>query len=860
MFTLIFLLLVIELPFSGSRTEKPLCFPQSSPCVSQDGDLIIGGFFSLYSVEVSSFTGSEHPHKACHASQWIYKNYQQVLALKFSVEEINNNPSLLPNITLGYHIYNAYHSDARTMESSLMWLSGSSHIIPNYSCSGQDKSVAIIGGATYSLSVQMGTLLELYRFPQISYGPFDPILNDRVKFPSLYQMAPMDSFLHVGIVRLLLHFGWNWVGLIAPDDMSGETFFWDMQTEMSRNNACVAFTEKIPVSERRHAESHVAFMPRILQSSATVIVIHGDSDTLMILRHSQNPAFILFKVWIVTSHWDITVRPHNLVAYSFHGALIFSHQTKEIPGFKHFLRTINPTKYPDDTFLKNFWNSVFLCTGDLTAVEEEKCSPNTSLESLPLHHFDMTMSDLSYTIYNAVYAVAWALHEMSLIRSEIGFIGNEESHVVPQFWQLHSFLRNIQFNNSAGYQVILDEQRNSVGEYDILNYQACPNDPEVLVNVGKFLPQAPFGHDFTICEEAIVWGWIDSKASQAGCSETCGPGFRKLSQEGQPVCCFDCVQCPEGEISDHRDMDYCVKCPEDKFPNGMRDGCLTKEVTFLNIKEPLGFTLACTALFFSLLTALILGIFVKYQETPIVKANNRNLSYVLLISLCFCFLCSLLFLGCPSSVTCLLRQTIFAVVFTVAVSSILAKTITVVLAFKATRPGSRIRNWVRPRVSNSIVLICSLIQVTFCSIWLGTSPPFPDTDMNSEPGYIIIKCNEGSVIAFYCVLGYMGFLALGSFVVAFLARNLPDTYNETKFITFSMLVFCSVWLSFLPTYQSTKGKAMVAVEVFSILSSSVGLLGCIFIPKCYVILLRSERNTQESLKKSSSNLHIAPCL
>ncbi|XP_044526955.1 vomeronasal type-2 receptor 26-like [Gracilinanus agilis] len=852
MILLLALFLLLNIPSALVMEENFPCFEQINPQVYRDGDLVIGGFFPLYLMAVKSFTGAEHPHKACNAHQWLHKNYQQVLALMFAVEEINRDPSLLPNTTLGFHIYNTYHSDSRTLESSLRWLSGEGLTTPNYSCERQDKTLAVIGGATSALSVQMGTLLELYRFPQVSYGPFDPTLSDKVQFPSLYQMAPQDSSLHLGIVQLLLHFDWTWVGLVVTDDMRGEQFLWVMGEEMRSNKACVAFTEKIPVSERRHAESQVAFMPRIIGSSAKVIIVHGDTDSLMILRYSQLHTIPIWKVWIITSHWDVTVRPYSRDSETFHGSLIFSHQTSEIPGFKAFLGTVTPAKYPGDIFLKSFWVSAFECPDEPAKLEREDCFLNASLEMLPLHYFDMTMSGLSYLVYNAVYAVAWALQEMLQTRSEMRSV-RDEGCLVPHPWQLHSSLRNIDFNNTAGDQVVLNEEKNPVAKYDIMNFGMKSNYKEVLVKVGQFVPHAPLGQDFTICEKELYHNWLDLKTLQAICTEHCGSGFRKIAQEGEPVCCFDCAPCPEGEISNQKDMDNCMKCPEDQYPNREKDRCLPKVVTFLKTEEPLGWTLTCMALFFSLLTLLILILFVKHQDTPIVKANNRVLSYTLLISLIFCFLCSLLFIGRPTTVTCLLRQTTFGVVFTVAVSSVLAKTIMVVLAFKATRPGSRIRIWLQPSVANCLVLICSMIQVILCGIWLGTSPPFLGTDTHSEPGHIIIECKEGSVIAFYCVLSYMGILALGSFMVAFLVRNLPDTFNEAKFITFSMLVFCSVWVCFLPTYQSSKGKAMVAMEVFAILASSMGLLGCIFIPKCYVILLRADRNTLEWLRNKADS-------
>ncbi|XP_029440279.1 vomeronasal type-2 receptor 26-like [Rhinatrema bivittatum] len=331
------------------------------------------------------------------------------------------------------------------------------------------------------------------------------------------------------------------------------------------------------------------------------------------------------------------------------------------------------------------------------------------------------------------------------------------------------------------------------------------------------------------------------------CSESCGPGFRKAILEGQPACCFDCVPCSKEEFSNQTDATECMKCPDDQWPTKRQDGCQKKSIEFLSYQEPLGMVLAVTSGLGALMPSAILVVFIQNRHTPVVKANNRELSYLLLLALILSFGCSLVFIGRPTTLTCIVRHMTFGIAFAICISCLLAKTIMVVIAFNATKPTSNLKLWVGPRLPNILVLACSLVQVLICVSWQVIAPPFYQMNMKSQMGKIILECNEGSLVAFCLMLGYMGLLSTISFIVAFLARKLPDSFNEAKFITFSMLIFIAVWISFIPAYLSTTGKYTVAVEIFAILSSSAGLLGCIFFPKCYIILIRPDMNTKEFL-------------
>ncbi|XP_034992862.1 vomeronasal type-2 receptor 26-like [Zootoca vivipara] len=624
----------------------------------------------------------------------LTKFYQHILALVFAVDEINGNPRMLPNVSLGFHIYDSYYDSKLTYRNTLDLIFKSHHFVPNYRCGIQKNVIGVIGGLSSDTSWCMANVLGLFKIPQISYGLFEPAINDGTKFSSFYRMVPNEDLQYQGIIQLLLHFQWKWVGLVTTANEAGEHFLQTIEAKFFKNGICSAFTERIELN------------------------LH------------------------------------------FNG---------------NFLEMVDDTRILLPTFTTSKANAVLL----------------------------------------------------------------------------HSFLQRISFNNSVGDEITLNEYGELAAGFDMINLVTFRNGSYVRVKVGRLDPQAPPGKEFTINEDRIKWhrDFTQYGMSTQTCDENnhiSNNGGMK-SQHPEQFCCYDCDQCPEGMISNEKDMETCVSCPRDQYPNKDQDLCIPKIPNFLALDETLAIVSTSSTLLFSLITILVLGIFINHRNTAIVKANNRSLTYGLLISLLLCFLSSLLFIGKPDKVTCLLRQTAFGIVFSVALSSILAKTILVVLAFMATKPGTNMRKWVGKELAYSIVFSCSIVQVGICVLWLATSPPFPDVDLHSMTEEIIFLCNEGSVLMFYCVLGYMGFLATVSFTVAFLARKLPDTFNEAKFITFSMLVFCSVWLSFIPTYLSTRGKYMVAVEIFSIFASGAGLLACIFAPKCYIIVMRPDLNNREQL-------------
>ncbi|XP_075700722.1 LOW QUALITY PROTEIN: vomeronasal type-2 receptor 26-like [Rhinoderma darwinii] len=735
---------------------------------SRDGDIIIGGVLQILLLcYKAAHTFMEAPSvDVCTLPTFQY--LQHFLAFVYAIEEINTSKDILPNMSLGFQLYDSCDSESLAIMSTLNILSAGQDLIPNYSCEKTPKIAAFIGHLLSSSTYTIAQITQLYGYPLISYGAMDPVFNDRIQFPSVYRTIPNEYHQFQVILQLLLHFQWTWVGIISTDDYSNNKASEELRQQLRRKGICVEFLAIM--STLKDIEKLIGVLKT---SSSNVIILYITSEAFIKILHSGNFKRLPSKVWISSVNLNIiTDLEFKLYLSPLNGSLPISVHKKNIDGLQEFsFNAFHNVQY--NPFLESFCITHF---GFWHILNNDKNQTNNLWVKL-LESEGTSTYTFTYTIYNAVHLLAKALHEMYTAKQSTG-IG---IHKIPQ----------------------------------------------------------------------------------SLCSNTCSKGNRKSLQLGKLPCCFDCVPCSDGEIANLSGMENCIECPEEFWSNINKTVCIRRTIEYLSYSDHLGLLLAGIAITFAVTSTSVMIIFVKHRNTPIVRANNQHLSYVLLIALTLCFMCSLLFIGHPMDLTCLLRHSLFLFVFSVAISSLLGKTVTVIIAFNAAKPGCKLKKWMGSRVSIVLTTICSLGEFLICVTWIICAPPQLWNDSKIAHDKLILQCMDISTFYFYLAISYIGLLALLSFIVAYSARQLPDNFNEAQYITFSMIVFCSVWLSFIPTYLSTKGKYTVAVEIFAILISTAGLLMCIFTPKCYVILLKPELNHKRHInitKKKMRNKNVLPAI
>ncbi|XP_071972758.1 vomeronasal type-2 receptor 26-like [Engystomops pustulosus] len=820
----------------------------------QDGDIMIGGVVSVNRQINAKSVGSNVLEAMLCSYPEIYQ-YKNLMSFFYAVDEINKNPLILPNLTLGYHIYDSCTDPRKAIRSILLILSGPGYLVPNYSCTRKKKVVGFIGDHFSSTTLPIAQLLGIYPYTQISYGATDTLLSDRKLFPSFFRTVPNDFTTYSIISHFVSSFGWTWVGIISSDDDAGDRETKLLMDLLGSRGICVAFVLRCERKFLQREDEAVLdnylnrIREEIKESSAQIIIICGTFHYFMNAIFNEIVSALHDRTFIINPTFTSQIVTIYNYQQIFNLSFLFGQYLEERTEMNLYMRSFHPLTKPNDQILEDLWITLLHCASGkggkdgwfsaFYGINLHKCNGSEKLDILLF-----LSNGNTYQMHLAVHSLATALHNTYIYYDQ----KCTEHQMYQRTHKVHKYVKSLETWTKTGTSTKSFTDKGDLDTYILVYNDILQKGQRMPIHKIGFYAQTSEGRlDFTINKKNVRWKNKENIVPKSQCSPSCLPGQRKVPSPSIHLCCHDCAPCSEGEISNVSDSENCMKCPEDAWPNENRTFCVVKEMEYLSYNDDITIAFICSSLSFCILTIMFFAVFVLNRETPIVRANNKHLSFVLLVSIMLSFLCVFLFLGRPVDITCMLRQISTGIFLSVSISSLLAKTIMVYIAFKATRPGSVWRTWTGGRLPNCVLLICSSVQVVLCMSWVTLSPPFQELDTHSYKEKVVVQCNEGSDLWFYSVLGYMGVLAAVSFITAFLARTLPDSFNEAKYITFSMLVFCSVWIAMIPAYLSTRGKYMVAVEIFAILTSNAGLLGCIFLPKCYKIIFMPEINTRKHL-------------
>uniref|UniRef100_A0A3Q2E7D7 Vomeronasal 2, receptor 1 n=1 Tax=Cyprinodon variegatus TaxID=28743 RepID=A0A3Q2E7D7_CYPVA len=732
--------------------------------------VVIGGMFPVHMRVASNDGNTSKLPVSSGCDGFNFRTFRWTQTMLFAINEINQRDDLLPNTDLGYVIYDSCFTISKAVEGTLTYLTGQDEAVPNYRCGNGPPLATLVGAGGSDLSIATARILGLYHFPQVSYSSTCSALNNKFQFPTFLRTIPNDLHQSTAMAQLVLHFGWTWVGTIAADDDYGKYGIKDFKEQVEEAGVCISFSETLP--KVNSPEAIQSIVQTVVESTAKIIVVFSSDVDLSpligeLLRHNvTNRTWIASEAWVTSALINQPGVRYKLVAV-MSGTLGFGVKKADIPGLQRHLLDLDPYA---DALTEEFWETV---------------------------------------VYKAVYAVANALHNLEHCEEGKGpFVGGTCANITNfEPWQLMYYVKNVRYTMPNTGEVIYFEDGDIEGFYDIINWQVNGNGEISYVTVGHYNGSASPEERMHISNDSIVWNNEELEPPRSVCSEDCQPGTRKGIRQGEPVCCFDCIPCADGEISNTTNARECILCTGDDWSNDAHDACVPKIIEFLAFGEPLGITLIVISAFGALITIAVGVVFLMYLGTPLVKANDPLLSFLLLLSLVVTFLCSIVFLGEPQNWSCMTSQVALALGFALCLSCIMA-----------------------------------------CTLWLIILPPHPVKNTAAQNIKIILECDEGSVIFICCIFAYDILLALLAFIFAFTARKLEDHFSEAKCMTFGMLVFFIVWISFVPAYLSTRGKFMVAVQIFAILASSFGLLSCIFLPKCYVLLVKPERNKEELMK------------
>ena len=273
-------------------------------------------------------------------------------AMAFAINEVNRRKDLLPNVTLGFEIWDHGWSEEIAVGIALSLLQNSPSDQSNWP--DRKKLVGIVGPETSAISVIVSKITQIYQIPLVSHWATSNELSNKARFPFFLRTVPPDQLQAGVIVDLLLHFGWDYIAVVYTVDSYGIHGTHELVSQAENNGICIAMSAPLSELDTDHDLLDIVLKLKRLSSVRIVVIFATGNLPGIFLRQVSKIDFPYKITWIGSDGWGYEL-PYYDIEEVVRGGIFVRLNSPKQPAFEMYLNTIDPRVKTTGQWFTQHW-------------------------------------------------------------------------------------------------------------------------------------------------------------------------------------------------------------------------------------------------------------------------------------------------------------------------------------------------------------------------------------------------------------------------------------------------------------------------------------------------------------------------
>ena len=798
-----------------------------------DVDYIIGAFLP------------SHLYKAFSQSYELNLNaIVWASAIIYSINNINEDEHLLPNITLGYVVKDTCSRRIKAIRFAVEMILDTKYLMnqsllenltKNEYCIDDERLsnrlVGVVGGSSSPISASISNILSTYYIPQISYGSTSTALSDKKLYRSFLRAIPSDTYQAAAVAEIIAYFGWNYVSAFASDDAYGRIGLEELREYMKKYKICLAkdMLFSSPTITERDKRQIFDHLETIKDRSHVVILWCQVTEATNIIQEAANRG-IKGITWVATETWGTNY--------------FFRKKLRNVTG--HVITSeIEDVKVP--TFEKEFFSSSgkILCSNPWFLKFKDDSGFDGDLDCEYVSLLSRTLQPVKYQeIMSSIYSLAHGLHKyLNCTESKC-----HRNDGIINYQGLYNEILKVNFTLPGSDKLInfdeYGEIRNRKYVYRMADLKKLSHNSG---DMDEYTLIGTWSDTININISAIRWGI--SGQPKSICSEVCQPGYYKI--DGPSECCWSCAKCAENTVTSSFGETKCKPCKSIELANENHTFCRTLRNNTFKVKHLAGILITVFSVIGISIVIFIIVIYIILWDSHVIKSSSRELSIIQLTSLLVLFCLPVIEYFPRTANLCISRTLVFGSCLSTVIAVIVVKTYRLARIFDGR--FSRVSKFFQNKYQITLVYSFVFLQLTVSALWFLCKRTKTEIVIIKASLSYHVTCGINSETIFWIVSSYIFLLALLSGYMAFRVRKLPENYNEAQFICLSMFTACILWLIYIPLYLSLHGVSAVLAFLSINNTSTLAVLLILYAYRLYIVLFCPQMNCKEYYHKASAN-------